>query len=78
MKKEKQYSSLRKGLLQAIDIANSSCDRAQEIKYLIELLEIITIQKEVTTDEAKIYIDRLDYYSQSKILSLKRNVLFLF
>ena len=71
LKKEKQYSSLRKGLLQAIDIANSSCDRAQEIKYLIELLEIITIQKEVTTDEAKIYIDRLDYYSQSKILSLK-------
>ena len=71
LKKEKQYSSLRKGLLQAIDIANSSCDRALEIKYLIELLEIITIQKEVTTDEAKIYIDRLDYYSQSKILSLK-------
>lgn len=40
LKKERQYSMLRKGLLQAVDIANSLHDRIQEIKYLIELLEI--------------------------------------
>ena len=68
LKKERQYSMLRKGLLQAVDIANSLHDRIQEIKYLIELLEIITIQKEITTDEAKTHIDRLDDYSQSGIL----------
>ena len=62
---------LRKGLLQAVDIANSLHDRIQEIKYLIALLEIITIQKEITTDEAKTYIDRLDDYSQSGILPSK-------
>ena len=71
LKKERQYSMLRKGLLQAVDIANSLHDRIQEIKYLIELLEIITIQKEITTDEAKTHIDRLDDYSQSGILPSK-------
>ena len=71
LKREKQYSSLRKGLLQAIEISHLSYERTQEIKYLIALLEIITIQKEITSDEAKSYIARLEYYSQCKILSEK-------
>ena len=71
LKKEKQYTVLRKGLIQAIDIAKLSHNRMQEIKYLIELLEIITIQKEITTDEAEAYIKRLENYSQCDIFTEK-------
>lgn len=71
LKKEKQYTFLRKGLIQAIEIAKLSHDCMQEIKYLIELLEIITVQKEITTDEAEAYIARLEFYLQCKILPEK-------
>ena len=64
LKKEKQYTFLRKGLIQAIEIAKLFHNCMQEIKYLIELLEIITIQKEITTDEAETYIEQLELYSQ--------------
>lgn len=71
LKKEKQYTFLRKGLIQAVEIAKSSHDCMQEIKYLIELLEIITVQKEITTDEAEVYMARLEFYSQCEILPEK-------
>lgn len=71
LKKEKQYTFLRMGLIQAIEIAKLSHNRMQEIKYLIELLEIITIQKEITTDEAEAYIERLELYSKCEIFSEK-------
>ena len=71
LKKEKQYTFLKKGLIQAIEIAKSSHNYVQEIEYLIELLEIITIKKEIVTDEAGKYIARLKYYSQCNILPQK-------
>ena len=69
--KEKQYTFLKKGLIQAIEIAKSSHNYVKEIEYLIELLEIITIKKEIVTDEAEKYIARLKYYSQCNILPQK-------
>lgn len=69
LKKEKQYTFLKKGLIQAIEIAKSSNNYIQEIKYLIELLEIITIQKEIVTEEAENYIVQLENYSRCNMLS---------
>lgn len=71
LKREKQYTSLKKGLIKAIEIAKLLHNRIQEIRYLIELLEIMTIQKAIVTDEAKKYIEKLEYYSLCKILSKK-------
>lgn len=45
-------------------LQNYSIIVCKEIKYLIELLEIITIQKEITTDVAETYIEQLELYSQ--------------
>lgn len=71
LKKEKQYTFLCKGLIQAIEIAKLSHNCIQEIKYLVELLEIITVQKKITTDEAELYITQLEYYSKCEILPEK-------
>lgn len=68
LKKEKQYTFLKKGLIQAVEIAKSSHNYIQEIKYLTELLEIITIQKEIATSEAEKYIDQLKNYARCNIL----------
>lgn len=71
LKKEKQYTQLKKGLIQAISIAKILHNCIQEIKYLIELLEIITIKKEIITKEAGEYIAQLKFYSQCDILTAK-------
>ena len=64
LKKEKQYTPLKKGLIQAIDISRAAHNYVMEIKYLVQLLEIITIKKEIVTKEAEQYIARLKHYSQ--------------
>lgn len=69
LKKEKQYTALKKGLIQAIEITESSHDHIREIEYLIELLDIMTIQKEIVTEEALKYISKLEYYSNCRMLS---------
>lgn len=68
LKKEKQYTALKKGLIHAVEIAESSHNRTKEIEYLIELLDIMTIQKEIVTEEALKYISKLEYYSNCRIL----------
>ena len=78
LKREKQYTLLRKGLFQAIEISQVSHDHISEVKYLIEILEIITIQKEITTDNAEEYLTRLEYFSKCKILSEKEEYALLF
>lgn len=71
LKKEKQYTPLKRGLIQAISIAKTSHNCIQEIEYLIELLDIITIKKEIASKEAEKYIAQLNYYSQCGILNVR-------
>lgn len=58
--RDKQYSLLRKELNTAIDIAVAIRDRVKESEYLVSLLEIFTIQKEIHSDEAKQRICQLE------------------
>lgn len=60
LKRNKQYTLLRKELRTAIDIAITTRDRIKESDYLISLLEILTIQKEIGSDEAKQRIIQLE------------------
>ncbi len=71
LKREKQYTSLRRSIFKAIEIAKESHNYMLEITYLIELLNIITIQKEISTEEARIYLEQLENYSQCNLLSQK-------
>lgn len=59
LKKEKQYSSLQKGLIRGIEMADSLNNGQRKIKYIIDLLEILTIQKEIVTDKAEEYLKML-------------------
>lgn len=60
LKRDKQYTLLRKELKTAISIAVNIHDHVKESEYLISLLEILTIQKEINTDEAKQWIFQLE------------------
>lgn len=62
--RDKQYSLLRKELNTAIDIAVTIRDPVKESEYLVSLLEIITIQKEIHSDEAKQRIQQLESCSK--------------
>lgn len=69
LKRNKQYTLLRKELSTAIDIAITTHDRVKESDYLISLLEILTIQKEISSDEAKQRIIQLEKSLEHNITS---------
>lgn len=69
--RNKQYTLLRKELSIAIDIAVTIRDRDKESDYLISLLEILTIQKEIGSDEANQRITQLENCLKSNSSSIK-------
>lgn len=68
LKREKQYTLLRGELALAIELAKSSRNYTKEADYLISLLETITIQKEINTDEAEKRIMQLESCMKHKKL----------
>lgn len=60
LKREKQYTMLKKELFIAIAIADSLRNYIKKAEYLVSLLETMTIQKEIVTTDAEKYISLLD------------------
>ena len=56
---EKQYTALGRGLTLAIEMARSLKDMRREAQYLVQALELMTIQKEMTGELARERIERL-------------------
>ena len=68
MSREKQYSILRRELVLAINISHSTRQYEKEAYYLIILLDIITIQKELGTSKAEEYILLLENCLRKKYI----------
>lgn len=64
LKRDKQYSLLRTELNTAVELASSLHDHTKEADYLISLLELMTIQKEIGSKEAERYLLRLANYAK--------------
>ena len=58
--RDKQYTALGRGLALAIEMARSLKDTRREAKYLVQALDLMTIQKELTSELARERIEQLN------------------